>query len=700
MKLAMLLAVLVAWTAAAQDSTPFRFTKTLTPPEEALGIDAVLAADLDSEVYAAVRDDLGDLRVFAADGEEVPYVLERRVHSRSETVRDWHDATLEELEEAPDNRIAVTFRISADAPPLRGMRLETPLVDFERQVRIFGRSNPEDDWAPLVEEALMFDYRRFADVRRLEVPVPAGANRWFRVEVLAVTDEQASALTELTRTLVNGQIVEEVDRTHYRSRPFRIDRLRWWSESVRQRGQTPMRADYPLELVGIETDPDAQETVIDLRSRREPLTSLTLESPRANFSRPARVLVPDDGPAGARWRTLGQGTLRRIAFRELRESALTVSFPETRSEAYRLVIENRDSPELEVAGVIASGVVHRVLFLAQGGEPYELRYGESGTGRPRYDEDAVWAPVRAGYAPIPVAVGPQRESETFQPSPRGLADALNSPASFVAVVAVAVAVLAWLLFGLGRRAADLPDDGEYAPPAAQGSQGERDPSTGLEHADGFRGLSPRRCDARPWRGRIGGCRAGRLIHSSTKRGGIMTDTYSRIPNRFLWMLVVVLLLAVGVQGGMMLRMMNGRDAKASEPADAETQVQAQASPWSGPDPVDPWQAMDEWDPFTEMRRMHERMNRLFEDSFNRFQARPDFSDAWGDLEFAPSLDLRDGGDAYVLRKELRRGQFHRSVTLPGPVKAEAMAATYDNGVLTIRVPKGQESPKAQRIDVL
>jgi hypothetical protein len=456
----LLVSAAAAWAAAAQEPTPFRYAKTLTPPDGAEAADAVLAADLDSEVYAATRDDLGDLRVFTAGGEEVPYVLERRMRHEAETVRNWHDATLQGLEEAADNRIAVTFRIPPEAPPLRGIRLETPLTDFERQVRVSGRAGAEGAWEPLVTEALVFDYRRFADVRRVEAPAPESAHRWFRVEILEVTDEQASALTELTRTLVDGQVVEEVDRTQYRSRPFRIDRVRWWSESVRQRAQAPVRVAYPVEPGSVAVDADAQQTVVDLRSRREPLTSLTIESPQANFSRPARVLVPEESAAGVRWRTVGEGTLRKIAFRDLRESALTVAIPEHRAAAYRLVIENRDSPALAVSGVLASGVVHRVLFLAQASPPYELRYGEPQSEPPRYDGDIVMAAVGAGYAPMPVAVGPQRDAATFLPSSRGLADLVNSPVLFGMVVVIAVAVLAWLLFGLGRRAAALPHEEE------------------------------------------------------------------------------------------------------------------------------------------------------------------------------------------------------------------------------------------------
>jgi HSP20 family protein len=50
------------------------------------------------------------------------------------------------------------------------------------------------------------------------------------------------------------------------------------------------------------------------------------------------------------------------------------------------------------------------------------------------------------------------------------------------------------------------------------------------------------------------------------------------------------------------------------------------------------------------------------------------------------------------RVERRVGAFSRSVTLPCPVKEEAVDAQYKNGILTIKLPKTEES-KARKITV-
>lgn len=49
--------------------------------------------------------------------------------------------------------------------------------------------------------------------------------------------------------------------------------------------------------------------------------------------------------------------------------------------------------------------------------------------------------------------------------------------------------------------------------------------------------------------------------------------------------------------------------------------------------------------------------------------------------------------AEFVRTERAFGEFHRSFTLPRTVDAEAIEANFDNGVLSIHVPKTEKSKK-------
>lgn len=57
-------------------------------------------------------------------------------------------------------------------------------------------------------------------------------------------------------------------------------------------------------------------------------------------------------------------------------------------------------------------------------------------------------------------------------------------------------------------------------------------------------------------------------------------------------------------------------------------------------------------------------------------------------------------DKNYYRKEVRCGSFHRAVALPAAVKSADAAASYQNGVLTITVPKEERAkPKKVKIEV-
>jgi HSP20 family protein len=124
--------------------------------------------------------------------------------------------------------------------------------------------------------------------------------------------------------------------------------------------------------------------------------------------------------------------------------------------------------------------------------------------------------------------------------------------------------------------------------------------------------------------------------------------------------------------------------------------------------------------------MQERMDRMFNDSYNRFRLSPFFDENKKDT-FLPQTDLIEEDDRYIvkmnipgsdkaeiqvdvegdtltvkaktqtgqkkkdsdsyLRMERRMGSFQRTLTLPGPVDSGAMETEYEDGVLTIILPK-------------
>jgi HSP20 family protein len=138
----------------------------------------------------------------------------------------------------------------------------------------------------------------------------------------------------------------------------------------------------------------------------------------------------------------------------------------------------------------------------------------------------------------------------------------------------------------------------------------------------------------------------------------------------------------------------------------------------------------------EMLSLREAMDRLLEDSFVRMGDFP-FAGSGAGLTNALAVDLFETdndfqlkvavpgirpedvevtltGDVLTIRgetreeqehkeaswrqREWRYGKFERDITLPATVNADAIEAKYDNGVLTLRLPK-TEAVKPKRLQV-
>lgn len=62
-----------------------------------------------------------------------------------------------------------------------------------------------------------------------------------------------------------------------------------------------------------------------------------------------------------------------------------------------------------------------------------------------------------------------------------------------------------------------------------------------------------------------------------------------------------------------------------------------------------------------------------------------------------SAERQEGEGEYLVR-EIRRGSFARAVTLPSGLEPDKASATFENGVLRLRIPKAEEiKPRQIRI---
>jgi len=140
-------------------------------------------------------------------------------------------------------------------------------------------------------------------------------------------------------------------------------------------------------------------------------------------------------------------------------------------------------------------------------------------------------------------------------------------------------------------------------------------------------------------------------------------------------------------------------------------------------------ALIRWEPAQELGTIQNEMNRLFNTFFDAPSGQHRDGESAGLRRWVPPMDLVETGEDFVLRADLpgmtekdlnielednvlaisgerkseheernegyyrverASGTFRRSLTLPEGVDPEKVRASFDNGVLEVRVPKPEE----------
>ncbi|MGZ5977943.1 MAG: Hsp20/alpha crystallin family protein [Isosphaeraceae bacterium] len=142
-------------------------------------------------------------------------------------------------------------------------------------------------------------------------------------------------------------------------------------------------------------------------------------------------------------------------------------------------------------------------------------------------------------------------------------------------------------------------------------------------------------------------------------------------------------------------------------------------------------AIQHWEPLREMVSLRDAMNSLLQESFVRPVGLMGNGAALLPLDIAETEDefivkaslpgvrpedvhITAHGDTLTIRgemkaeeekkgehyhlRELRQGHFQRTVTLSTPISADKAQAQFENGVLTLKLPKAEEAkPKEIKI---
>jgi len=447
-------AAMCVLTAVASAREPgFQFMRPVKLPS--LEQEELISVPFDSAVYDATQAGLEDLRLRNDAHEAVPFLVRQRKTARTQTVRRKWTAETMTAQPLDEGGLEIHVTLDRDDPAPNGLTLVTPLDNFEKRIRVETSADGQT-WQEVAQSTL-FDYSRYVDVRKDSVSFPKTDRRHVRIRIDNVTVDQESQLLELTRQLEGAKEINRQERVTIRRQPFRIDKVEFWQDRTKKVAESAVQQTYPARRVRIETLSDRQRTAIRFDMQEEPLTTLTMETSERNFSRRAIVEVEEVDGVQRKWRTLAEATLTRIDFKDLQREQLSISFPEIRKRTYRILIENRDSPPLNITGIRAQGNVYEAIFLARPERSYHLVYGDSDRKPARHNTQVLEELLEKNYTPRSAELGEQQPHATSEETDdfEWLA-ILNNRMLLLALIGVLVLVLGASLYRASRRLDDTP----------------------------------------------------------------------------------------------------------------------------------------------------------------------------------------------------------------------------------------------------
>jgi len=416
----------------------------------------LIRVPFDNLLYSETRDGWPDVRIRDQAGKPVPFLIRPVLEAdTSKTyLREW-TADQVSLRPVDDNTAEISITLHPNDPSPDGLRIFTPLSDFEHRIQVFdaGVDPPES----LCGESIIFDYSQIMDVRKTDVELKHGRSRKLMIRVDQLTQDQQSALTEMTHTFSQNSETSRTEKSVRLRRPFRIDRIGLWARLSNTNQTVPVLnvEDIPNPIVT--QDADHRQTLIRFDTVRQPISQVSLSTADKNFSRQVTVqIMAQESPE--KWMDVATATLARFSVGKLHEESLSVNFPQIRHNKWRLVISNRDSAPLDLAGLTIAVPVHEAVLLATPEDTYTLLYGDDNATFPQHDTEAITRALLAGEVPLIAQTGPVSVRKIVPlPVTRKPLAFINQPLFLGALVTILVLVLARSLFTAMQKVQKISD---------------------------------------------------------------------------------------------------------------------------------------------------------------------------------------------------------------------------------------------------
>lgn len=401
-------AVLIS-TRAQTATTAWPFVVEIQPAPTTPGL---YDLTLPLQVMDRSRSDLSDLRLFDAQGKEIPYAI--RIRKEVDERRAIDGNLFNQVSAGEASEVSVDLGESPGEH--NAVEVETDGSNFRRRVEVDGSDNGTE-WRKLQTNALIFAFEsQNKTVQADRISYPASRYRFLRVRVFGddLVDKKVPGIRSVRAVrVVKGE-----------------GELTMWNVNVPS-----------FQLLRYEGAPSSAWN-IDLGAY-VPVDRLILNVEQTSFSRPFHLEAVDDLQ---NLRLVASGELTRRTGEEVKPIVIRLD-REEHARKLRLVVNDHSNVTLPLSSITVGAPARQLVFELKETPalPLRLFYGNPKAEPPHYDfENELVA--KLANAPARIGVGPATQNPNYEPEPLPFTERVSWLIYIVlAISSLALAVILWKL---------------------------------------------------------------------------------------------------------------------------------------------------------------------------------------------------------------------------------------------------------------
>lgn len=397
------------------------------------------------DVIRRAAADLRDVRILSRVGMEIPYIVS------DETIGEnaaRYDFKIVSYDEPNPGASIITMKVpDAGAPqrPIGLMDFETNARDFRKSVRIHCMPHGRAAWELAAEDAI-FDFTSQVDLRKTRMEFSPRTCALWRVELIDAPLNKAAAGDSIRLKY------KDLDFTARDQSPARmkINRVTGSTQNGRD-GVKRMHED--LGLVDFISSTDAEGRSYIIFESGIVFTKIIFDPSAPYYYRSVSVYGGEKADAKD-WDLIGGGHIYKFPVygHMTVNNIIELNGVGKKYEYVKIVIDNRDSPALEIKGIRLNWPKRVLYFSAidnSGG--YGLYFGSPNLKSPSYDISVISEESIKMMNPETLMLGGRVENADYSPAMTGDMRRRIERTALTVIVILAALGMAWWMFALIRK---------------------------------------------------------------------------------------------------------------------------------------------------------------------------------------------------------------------------------------------------------